>query len=204
LGHRVTGLCADVATASGNEQAVAMATREYGGVDTFIANAAVQRMAYPVDTDELVWDEVHRVNLKGSFLGVRAVIPAMKDRGGGSIILMASVLGIVGDPLLAAYGATKGGLRALARSIAVAHAPDAIRCNTICPGDIKTRLFDDYIAGAPNPAAELQKIMAMYPLGRIASPIEVAKVALFLASDDSACITGTDIIVDAGLLAKCY
>jgi NAD(P)-dependent dehydrogenase (short-subunit alcohol dehydrogenase family) len=203
-GHRVQGLCTDIATEEGNNRAVDLAVEKFGGLDTFIANAAIQRFAMLEETTERIWDEVHAVNLKGAYLGARAAIPKLKQRRGGSIIFTASVLGIVGDPVLAAYGAAKGGLRALTRSIAVAYGPDAIRCNTICPGDIKTRLFDDYIEQAADASAELRKILAEYPLGRIASPDDVANVALFLASDESACITGTDIIVDAGLLAKCY
>lgn len=203
-GHRVRAFPVDVSTEAGNNAAVELAGAEFGGLDIFVANAAIQRLATLTDTTERIWDEIHQVNLKGAYLGARAAIPALKRRGGGSIILTASVLGIVGDPLLAAYGAAKGGLRALARSVAVAYGPDAIRCNTICPGDIKTRLFEEYIERSSNPQAELSRILAEYPLGRIALPDDVASAALFLASDESKCITGTDLVVDAGLLAKCY
>jgi NAD(P)-dependent dehydrogenase (short-subunit alcohol dehydrogenase family) len=203
-GCTVQAMCANVATAGGNARAVEFAVEKFGGLDIFIANAAIQRFAMLADTTESAWDEMHAVNLRGVYLGVRAAIPHLKQRGGGSIILTASVLGIVGDAELAAYGAAKGGLRAMARSIAVAYGPNAIRCNTICPADIKTTLFDEYIERSVDPESALQKILSEYPLGRILTPEDVANAALFLASDESSCITGTDLIVDAGLLAKCY
>jgi NAD(P)-dependent dehydrogenase (short-subunit alcohol dehydrogenase family) len=128
----------------------------------------------------------------------------MIRRGGGSLIFVASVLGIVGDGDLAAYGAAKGGLRAMCRSAAVAYGPQRIRCNTICPGDVRTEIFEDYIGRASDPAGELRRLLDLYPMRRIASPEDVARTAIFLASDDSEYITGTDLIVDGGLLAKVY
>ena len=125
---------ADVATADGNAQAVAAAENRFGPVNTFIANAAIIRFLEPLVTTEEDWDAIHRVNLKGAHLGVQASIPSLRRAGGGSIVLIASVLAVVGDPLLSAYGAAKGGLRALCRSIAVAYGAENIRCNTICPG----------------------------------------------------------------------
>jgi len=110
----------------------------------------------------------------------------------------------VGDGDLAAYGAAKGGLRALCRSTAVAYGPQQIRCNTICPGDVRTEIFEDYIKRAADPQAELKRLEGFYPLGRIASPEDVGKAAVFLACDDSAYITGTDLLIDGGLLAKVY
>jgi NAD(P)-dependent dehydrogenase (short-subunit alcohol dehydrogenase family) len=203
-GGAVTAIAADISTKGGNSSAVSCAVREYGGLDCLVANAAIQRFGKLADTPEGVWDEVQAVNLKGVYLGCQAAIPEMIRRGGGSLILTASVLGIVGDADLAAYGAAKGGLRALCRSAAVAYGPHQIRCNTICPGDIRTEIFDEYIGRAADPAAELQRLCALYPLGRIASPEDVANAAVFLASDESTFITGTDLLIDGGLLAKVY
>ena len=203
-GHIAIALTADVSTPEGNRAAVEMAVSKYGGLDCFVANAAIQRFGKLADTPIAAWDEVQSVNLKGVYLGCQAAIPEMIHRGGGSLIFTASVLGIVGDPDLAAYGAAKGGLRALCRSTAVAYGPHKIRCNTICPGDIRTEIFDEYIARAPDPVAELHRLLAIYPMGRLASPDDVANVAVFLASDESSYITGTDILVDGGLLAKVY
>jgi NAD(P)-dependent dehydrogenase (short-subunit alcohol dehydrogenase family) len=203
-GHVAAACHADISSPDGNHTAVEMALHKYGGLDCLIANAAIQRFGKLADTPPALWDEVQSVNLRGAYLGCQAAIPALIRRGGGSLILTASILGIVGDGDLAAYGAAKGGLRALCRSAAVAYGPNAIRCNTICPGDVKTEIFEEYIARTPDPAAELRRLEALYPLGRIASAQDVARAAVFLASDDSSYITGTDLIIDGGLLAKVY
>jgi NAD(P)-dependent dehydrogenase (short-subunit alcohol dehydrogenase family) len=203
-GQWATAVIADVSTNEGNVSAIECAKSLCGGIDCFVANAAIQRFGKLADTTGEIWDEVHRVNLKGVYLGCRVAIPELTRRGGGSLIFTCSVLGIVGDGDLAAYGAAKGGLRALCRSAAVAYGPYQIRCNTICPGDVRTEIFDEYIHRAVDPEAELRRLVGFYPLGRIASPEEIAKTAVFLASDDSAYITGTDMIVDGGLLAKVY
>src|SRR5262249_53541338 len=162
--------------------------RDYGGLDCFIANAAIQRFAQLADTPSAMWDEVHSVNLKGAYLGCRTAIPEMIRRGGGSVIFTASVLGMGGDADLAAYGGSKGGLRALCRSAAVAYGPYQIRFNTICPGDVRTELFEQYISRSPDPDAELRRLVSLYPLRRVAAPEDVAKAAVFLASDDSSFI----------------
>lgn len=203
-GHSATGVVADIATVEGNQAAVETAVREYGALHCLVANAAIQRFAKVADTSADVWDEIQAVNLKGAYLGCRAAIPVMARGGGGSIIFISSVLGIVGDGDLAAYGAAKGGLRALCRSTAVAYGAQQIRCNAICPGDVRTELFEEYIRRVPDPESEFRRLSALYPLGRIASPRDVANVAVFLASDESSYVTGSDFLVDGGLLAKVY
>jgi NAD(P)-dependent dehydrogenase (short-subunit alcohol dehydrogenase family) len=203
-GYSAMAFPADISTTGGNQAAVKRAVAQYGGLDILIANAAIQRFGKLADTPTALWDEVQAVNLRGVYLGCQAAIPQMIRRGGGSLIFTASVLGIVGDGDLAAYGAAKGGLRAMCRSAAVAYGPHQIRCNTICPGDVQTEIFEDYIAKAQEPETELARLTAIYPLGRIASPNDVAHAAVFLASDESRYITGTDLIVDGGLLAKVY
>jgi len=200
----IRAITADISTPVGNATAIECAVQEFGGLDCFVANAAIQRFGKLADTPSEVWDEVQRVNLKGVYLGCQAAIPQLIRRGGGSLIFTASVLGIVGDGDLAAYGAAKGGLRALCRSTAVAYGPQQIRCNTICPGDVRTEIFEDYIKRAADPQAELKRLEGFYPLGRIASPEDVGKAAVFLACDDSTYITGTDLLIDGGLLAKVY
>jgi NAD(P)-dependent dehydrogenase (short-subunit alcohol dehydrogenase family) len=203
-GFEATALVADVASREANERAIALATTVYGGLDIFHANAAVIHTKDILCTTEAMWDEIHSVNLKGVYLGCQAAIPALIKRGGGSLILTASVLSLVGDAELSAYGAAKGGLRALCRSLAVAYGPKNIRCNTICPGDIQTEMFAGFVEQQPDPVAALKKFTDAYALRRLATPQDVANAAVFLASDESRYITGTDVIVDGGLLAKCY
>ena len=176
----------------------------FGHIDVFHANAAVQAMGRIEDTSVDAWDRMHAVNLRGVYLGARAVLPHLRARGGGSIIVTASLLGIVGDPDLPAYGATKGGLRAMCRALASAHGPENIRVNTICPGDVDAPLFQEFLDFQPDPAAARAEIEQRYPLRRIALPVDVANVAVFLASDEASYLSGIDVVVDGGLLARIY
>jgi NAD(P)-dependent dehydrogenase (short-subunit alcohol dehydrogenase family) len=203
-GLAIQTVVTDVSSSDGNISAVARAESHFGPLNTFIANAAVIRFADALSTTEEQWDAIHRVNLKGVHLGIQAALPSLRRAGGGSIILLASVLGVVGDPLLPAYGATKGGLRALCRSIAVGYAAENIRCNTICPGDIETQMMRAQLELEPDPVAARERLLAHYPLRRFASPQDIANAAIFLASDRASYITGTDLFVDGGLLARCY
>ena len=134
----------------------------------------------------------------------REVIPGMIERGSGSIVNLSSVLGWVADPLLPVYGATKAGILGLTRSIAITYGPRGIRCNAICPGDVDTELNQEYFDSHEDSAAFRGRVEHEYPMRRIASTDEIAKVAVFLASDDSSFVTGTDIIVDGGILARIY
>jgi NAD(P)-dependent dehydrogenase (short-subunit alcohol dehydrogenase family) len=136
--------------------------------------------------------------------GIQAALPALRAAGGGSIVITASLLGIVGDPDLPVYGAMKGGVRAMCRSLATAYGPEQIRVNTICPGDVDTLLLRDFFAFQSDGLASRERLLERYPLGRFASPSDIAHAALFLASDDSQYITGTDLVVDGGLLARIY
>jgi NAD(P)-dependent dehydrogenase (short-subunit alcohol dehydrogenase family) len=203
-GLQIQTMVADISTTQGNADAVACAEHHFGPLNTFIANAAVIRFADTLATTEEDWDAIHRVNLRGVHLGIQAALPSIRRSGGGSLILLASVLGVVGDPLLPAYGAAKGGLRALCRSVAVAYGGENIRCNTICPGDIETDMMRVQFELDENPRQARERTLSHYPLRRFASPQDVANAAVFLASDHANYITGTDLIVDGGLLARCY
>lgn len=203
-GSRAVAVTADVATAAGNDLAVETAIELYGGLDIFHANAAVQHMGR-IDAASIdAWDEMHRVNLRGAYLGARAAIPRLSERGGGCVIFTASLLGLVGDPDLPAYGAMKGGLLALCRSLATAHGPQNIRVNTVCPGDVETEMVSEFFAFQPDPEAARLAITERYPLRRFAQPADVAAAVAFLASDDAGYITGIDLVVDGGLLARIY
>ena len=195
---------ADVSNAREVEALVNTAVHHYGRLDVLFNNAAIQVMAKLADTAEDVWDRIQHVNLKGVFLGCKYAIPAMIRTGGGSIINMASVLGFVGDPDLAAYCAAKGGVIALTKAGALAYGPQGVRINCICPGDVDTPLLEDYFNKDPNPARLRQEVSSKYALRRIASPREVAQLAVFLASDASSFVTGSTMVVDGGLTVKCY
>jgi len=194
---------ADVSTVKGNRDMVDAALA-LGGLDVFHANAAIQVMGRLEETSEADWDALHAANLRGVYLGIREALPQLRARGGGSIIITASLLGIVGDADMPAYGAMKGGLRALCRSLAAAHGPENIRCNTICPGDVETPMGADFFEHQADPDAARAEILERYPLRRFASPEDVANVALFLASDEASYLTGIDVVVDGGLLARIY
>lgn len=197
-------ITADISTREGNHQMVEETVARFGGLDIFHANAAIQVMGRLEDTTEADWDRLEATNLRGVFLGMQEALPRLRERGGGSIIVTASLLGIVGDPDMPAYGAMKGGLRALCRSVATAHGPENIRCNTICPADVDTPMNIEFFEHQDDPIAARAEVTEKYPLRRFATPDDVANVAVFLASDEARYLSGIDIVVDGGLLARIY
>jgi NAD(P)-dependent dehydrogenase (short-subunit alcohol dehydrogenase family) len=203
-GGRAIAVQVDVGTDEGNHAAVAASVEAFGGIDAFFANAAIQLMGPLEESSRGDWEQMFDTNLYGVASGLRAALPELRKRGGGSLIITASLLGIVGDPDLPAYGAMKGALRALCRSLATAHGPDNIRVNTICPGDVDTPLLDQFFGYQEDPEGARRDITNRYPLRRLATPRDVANVAAFLCSDDAAYISGTDLIIDGGLLARIY
>ena len=203
-GGEALPLALDISTDDGNLEMVARTAERFGGLDVLHANAAVQRMGKLPEASVEDWDALFRTNLLGVGLGIKAALPELAARGGGAVIVTASLLGIVGDPDMPAYGAMKGGLRAMCRSLAAAHGPENIRFNTICPGDVETPMLADFFAHQPDPAAARREIVERYPLRRFARPEDVANLVAFLASDDAAYLTGIDIPIDGGLLAQIY
>ncbi|MBX9781751.1 MAG: glucose 1-dehydrogenase [Chitinophagaceae bacterium] len=170
----------------------------FGKLDILVNNAGI----YPGFTDceqttKELWDKVIAVNLTGSFLGCKNCIPVIKKNGGGSIINIASIAGLVGGNG-AAYSASKGGLIMLTKDIAVTFAKDNIRANAICPGGVLTPMTEDLIK-APG-MDEIVKNMS--PQGRMANPMEIAWAALYLASDESSFMTGAEMVIDGGAVAR--
>lgn len=203
-GGAATAVHADVAQEADAARMVQTAVAAYGRLDVLYNNAAIQVFGTIPETTDADWNRVMDVNLKGVYLGCKYAIPVMQRQGGGSIISTSSALGIVGDPVLPAYGATKGGIIAMTAAMAQAHGPQGIRVNCICPGDVATPLVMEYFEQQPDPAGAEQAVAAHYALRRIAQPEEIANVALFLASDESSFITGAHLIVDGGLTSRCY
>jgi NAD(P)-dependent dehydrogenase (short-subunit alcohol dehydrogenase family) len=169
----------------------------FGGVDVLFNNAGIGLSKTATDTTSAEWDKLLGINLKACFLFCKYTIPLMQKRGGGSIVINASANGVMAEPGIAAYCASKGGLIALTRSLALDYAKYNIRVNCINAGYIDTPINTEFFAtpGSWEFAAKL------HPIGRVGQPEEVAKAALFLASDDASFITGTSLAVDGGLTA---
>jgi cyclopentanol dehydrogenase len=185
----------DVTRAADWRAAVDTCTGEFGGLDILVNNAGIANNAGVEDTSEEQWDAVINVNQKGVWLGMKYAIPAMRRRGGGSIVNISSIYGIIGSAGSAAYHASKGAVRLLTKSAAVQYAPDRIRVNSVHPGVILTPMTD--IA----PREQLQPVIDMAPMKRAAQPEEVGWAVVFLASDEASFITGTELVVDGGYTA---
>lgn len=191
----------DVSRADAVEKMVRETVETYGGIDILFNNAAVTLPASVVDASEEIWDRTMAIDLKGVFLPSKYAIPHMIAGGGGSIINTASMCGLVASPNQAPYSAAKGGVVALTRQMAIDYAPHGIRVNGIAPSEVRTPMFLGFINRAADPEKKMQELVARIPMGRVAEPEELARVALFLASDESSYITGVTLPVDGGLTA---
>lgn len=192
----------DVSQPEDVEALVRTTVDTYGTLDIMVNNAGVEGEQRPTaDCTVENWDRVLNVNLKGVFLGMKYAIPAMLRAGGGSIVNTASTAGLTGYPSLPAYAASKGGVIQLTKTAALEYARTGIRVNCICPGGILTPLVERFTAGLPQ--EQIQKMVeAAHPVGRFGKPEEVALLALFLASDESAFCTGAPFIIDGGMTAQ--
>ncbi len=199
-GGRAEAHRCDVSDAADVEALMAAAER-HGGPHAIVSNAAVQYEHTIEDTPPDDWDRVLAVNLKGVYLCARAAMPRMRALGGGSIVNMASVNGFWVEPALGAYCTAKGGVINLTRAIALENGRDGIRCNCICPGYIDTGMAQRYFEIQADPAAARAEAGRMHALGRIGRPEEIAAMALFLCSDESAFCTAAAYVVDGGLSA---
>ena len=177
---------------------VARAVELHGGIDILVNNAGIYRIGSLLETSLEEYRSVIEVNQVGVFLGMRAVAPAMIEGGGGSIVNISSLAGLRGGGGGIAYGASKWAVRGMTKSAAVALAPHGIRVNSIHPGVIETPMLGDTSMAVPG---NIERFAEGAPLGRIGQPEEVARLALFLASDESAYSTGSEFIVDGGSLA---
>jgi NAD(P)-dependent dehydrogenase (short-subunit alcohol dehydrogenase family) len=199
-GGQATYVHADVAKAADCAQMVQTAEESFGKLNILFNNAGIMRHDDDdaVNTEEDVWDLTMAINLKGVYLGCKYGIPALRRAGGGSIINTASFVAIVGaaTPQLA-YTASKGGVLALTRELAVVHARENIRVNALCPGPLRTELLMSFL----NTPEKKQRRLVHVPMGRFGEAKEMAYAALYLASDESSYVTGTDFMVDGGLTA---
>jgi len=192
---------ADMSESPDVRGAVAATVRAFGGVDVLFNNAGVYLQKPVEETTEREWDEVLAANLTGYFLTAKAVIPIMRRRGGGVIINVASVSAKAAVAGESAYAASKGGVLAFTRVLAAELAPHRIRVNSVSPGVVRTEMYDAWLRGQRRPRAAEREEVARHPIGRLGTPEDVARAVLYLASDESAFLTGTDLAVDGGYLA---
>ncbi len=178
--------------------AVETAVSQYGKVDVLINNAGILLNGRVEDTTAEAWDAVLDVNAKGVFLGTKAVIDEMRKAGGGSIINISSISGMVGSPNTTAYNASKGAVRLLTKSTAVQYAKEGIRANSVHPGPIDTDMIQ---VVWQDPARSREETIARTPMGRLGTVEDVAYGAMFLASDESSFMTGSELVMDGGVTA---
>ena len=188
----------DVRLQSDWDAALADCREQFGGIDILVNNAGLLIEGTAEETSDATWDKIFDINLKGLFRGCRAVIPQMRQRGGGAIVNLASIDALSGAIGHLAYSASKGGVTALTRSLATDHAVDNIRVNAVCPGTITTPMVDKMFKDTGDIDAARNASIAKHPLGRLASAGEVASVIVFLCSNDASFITGQSVSVDGG------
>lgn len=191
----------DVAQEWDTQSLVEETVAAFGGLDILVNNAGIMPAGSVLTQTVAEWDRVMAINLKGMFLCTRVAVPAMRARGAGhvgSIINMASPTGVLGYPDIVAYSASKGGIFALTRALAVELAP-TIRVNSLVPGTTDTGILQGYLDTVQDRETVLRAFAAQHPMGRVGEPEDVARAALFLASDDATFVTGSSLFVDGGL-----
>lgn len=183
------------------EQAVAEAVGRHGRLDVVVNAAGVIVRAAGVDTDDAAWERIMNVNVGGTFFMCRAALRVMAPARRGAIVNFGSIWGDLGSAGVAAYCASKGAVHNLTRALAMDHAADGVRVNAVCPGEVQTPMLQSE-RSEPVTQALLDRIAATVPIGRLAQPVEIARVVAFLASDDASYMTGALVPVDAGYGAR--
>ena len=197
-GGRATFMAMDVTREEDWRRAIDAAVSTYGKLDMLVNNAGISGRTTVEETPEDLWDHVMAVNAKGVFLGTKLAIPAMRRAGGGSIINISSIYGLVGSNSGASYHASKGAVRIFTKSAAIQYAKDGIRVNSVHPGFVDSPLTESYHA---QPEIREARVGAT-PLGRMGIPEDIAPGILFLASDESSFVTGSELVIDGGMTAQ--
>jgi NAD(P)-dependent dehydrogenase (short-subunit alcohol dehydrogenase family) len=195
----------DVSKPAEVREMIRIFARTFGGIDILVNNSGIGTTRTPdrvtdIDVDE--WDRVLEVNLKGAMLTAKCTIPFMQERGGGKIVNVASIRGLLGNPVLASYCASKGGMVLLTKQMALDYAADNIRVNCVCPGFTETEMLKTYLQKQGDPIGAREAFTNMAPLRRMGTPEEIAYCALFFASDESSFITGVALPADGGYTAN--
>ena len=199
LGSEATYVHLDVTREEDWAAAVQSAVDRYGKLDILVNNAGIVSWGRLEDSSSEEWDRIMEVNAKGVFLGTRAAIPEMRRIGGGSIINISSISGLVGqDTVQAAYNASKGAVRLLTKTTAIQYASEGIRANSVHPGSVATPMT---AARQADPEI-LRQSESRIPLGRIGQPLDIAYGVLYLASDESSFLTGSELVIDGGFTAQ--
>ena len=180
------------------DAAVQSAVASFGKLDILVNNAGIWRRGHVLETSSDQWDDIMDVNAKGVFLGTKAAIPEMRKAGGGSIVNISSTAGLVGSKTSAAYSASKGAVRIFTKSTAVQYAAEGIRANSIHPGPSDTDMGDQVWPDAASKAAAVTRTA----LNRMGTPEDIAYGALYLASDESSFVTGSELVIDGGVTAQ--
>ena len=194
----------DVTKADQVEAAVEATVKEFGRLDILVNNAGIGFVGGLTETLEADYDRMMSVNAKGVYLCSKRAVEQMLKQGGGNIINIASVAGFVGVDRRFAYGATKGAVIAMTKSVAIDYVKSNIRCNCICPGTVYTPFVDNYLERfhKHEKAETIEKLKARQPMGRMGTPQEIADAALYLASEESGYVTGSELVIDGGLTAR--
>lgn len=200
-GGEALAIGCDVTSRDSVESAVATLTTHLRRLDIVVNNAGAVIVATAEGTSDEDWRTIVEINLTGTFYVSRAALPALRKAGGGSIVNIGSILGLVSRKQRAVYSAAKAGVAGLTRAMALDHAHENIRVNCICPSIIETELGLQSMSKAPDPEAEYKQRVSGIPLGRLGKPDDVAQMALYLASDESAWVTGASLPLDGGLTA---
>ena len=194
--------CIDVTDDTGVGQVFQDVFAVHGRLDILVNNAGIAFDKPVEETTEAEWDRMMNVNLKGVFLCIKHAIPLMRQTGGGAIVNIGSLEGLAANPQRTAYAASKGGVHALTRAVALDHGRDRIRCNAVCPGWINTPFNDSFFKSLKDQQAGKRAIIGLHPVGRMGLPEDVANTVCWLVSDESGFITGQEIVVDGGRLCR--
>ena len=180
---------------------VSVALEQTGRLDVMCNIAGIGSTKNAVDCTPEEWDQVFAVNAKGVFLGTKFALPAMLEQQRGVIVNMASVGALIGLRDRAAYCASKGAVVAFTKQVAMQYAAQGVRCVSICPGTVDSPWVGRLLDEAPDPVARRSELVARQPLGRLGDPAEIAKAVLYVASDDAAFMTGSELVIDGGITA---